>query len=89
MNPRVVSLFLSLPVRSLLWVLWSEAGIWSKSQHHMLHNSPTGAVIAEAFMKYSATKVHGVAANDVEGRKGEQHRVAPRKRSAGCPTDIG
>lgn len=58
MNPHVIPLSLSLSVLSsvfLRWVLWNEAGIWSRSQHHMLHNSQSPIVIAEAFIKNSAT----------------------------------
>ena len=47
------SLPLSLSVLSpvfLRWVLSSEAGIWSTSQHHMLHNSQSPILIAGAFL---------------------------------------
>lgn len=50
---------LSLPIplfpAFLCWVLSNEAGIGSRSQHHMLHNSQAPVVIAEAFIKDSAT----------------------------------
>lgn len=54
------SLSLSLPAHPLFpfflcWVLSNEAGIGSRSQHHMLHNSQSPVVIAEAFIKDSAT----------------------------------
>lgn len=38
----------------LRWVLSNEAGIWCRSQRHMLHNSQFSIVIAEAFIKDSA-----------------------------------
>lgn len=51
---------LPLPALSLFpvflrWVLSNEAGKGSRSQHHMLHNSQSPAVIAEASIKDSAT----------------------------------
>ena len=73
MNPHVIllslslSLCLSLSVLSpvfLRWVLSSEAGIWSTSQHHMLHNSQSPILIAEAFYEKFSNSVHGLIVNE-------------------------